>query len=675
MWVLLLLWLVFSGCSQAPPSGLGASAGPVDGAAGDGEFGQDTAKADGTAVDAPDPADAADPGAETEGADAPNPDASLPDSADAAPADAPAADGAAIADATDAASSACAGQKCSGHGTCYPVQGVGLCKCDPGFWLLGTGQCLPVSQASPCQPNPCTEPDKGICTVNSATSAAECSCNPGYDDTGSGCLFQTCPQIAARTAITVYDQTGAGIAEGFDPLQAGDSVKLRIELEVLAGSGEATLELQGQNLLFDLSRLTVDGAKAKGSQKATLTSVPVALTPGLHAVELMGKLESVYYPLSMNARLIGGPGCELPQSRSAARIGSIGQLDPKGFGCIDLDRTRSVQVTHDVVEKNTSAYGQANGTAQDYAPSGSIVSTVTQCVLRLTDRAVFLAGDGRGLLPWAVDNDLIIEIHDHPPAPGDAPLVAVAMGTDSVSSTKGFAMVAGPKPDVPGTHFGIPNGSPFGFSAGHVRLDPWLPKGKSRWLRLVALDQGVVGRLTRLYVVSVPSAASPRRCLSNFQCLGPNGAVQAGCIDGDCTGAACAGGSCASPGQFCVGGFCTSLCNQGGGSCPAGSECKVHGCEPIGAKGMCEASKQDQDCPLGQVCHFGRCEPGCHHPRKQDQSYSQDPSFCQGAKPALCPHCPKPEHGCWNNICAACEIDAHCPAGQWCVNRACTPPG
>lgn len=666
---ILLLYLCFFGCAEPKSSGPLAQGGVADALSAE----VADAAALETAADTPvvadaDLADLADPGG-------PQADSVIDAAAaDGASSDAAALDSPSGLDAADVAVSPCSGKKCSGHGTCFSSQGTGLCKCDSGFWLLGTDQCLPLSQPSPCQPNPCTEPDKTICTVNSANGMAECSCSPGYDDTGSGCLFQTCPQITARTAITVYDQTGTGIAEGFDPLQANDTVKLRIEVEVLAGGGTATLELQGQNLKLDLSRLTWDGAKAVGAQKATVTSVPLTLSPGLHAVELLGKLETAYYPLSLNARLLGGPGCELPQSRSAARIGSIGQLDPKGFGCIDLDRTRSVQVTHDVVEKNTSAYGQANGTTQDYSPAGSIVSTVTQCVLRLTDRAVFLAGDGRGLLPWAVDNDLIIEIHDHPPAPGDVPLAAVAMGTDNVLSTKGFPMVAGPKPDVPGTHFGIPNGSPFGFSAGHVRLDTLLPKGKSRWLRLVALDQGVVGRLTRLYVVSVPSSASPRRCLSNSQCLSASGSVQAGCISGDCTGSPCVGGTCATPGQFCVGGFCTSQCNQGGGQCPAGSECKIHGCEPLGTTGMCEAAQKDQDCPAGQVCHWGRCEPGCHHPRKQDQSYAQDPSFCQGAKPALCPHCPKPEDGCWNNVCAACEIDAHCQAGLWCVNRMCTPP-
>ena len=570
-----------------------------------------------------------------------------------------------------AAVSPCAGQTCSGHGKCYPTYSKPLCKCDTGYWLLGTTQCHPDDMVHACHPNPCSEPDKGICNLSGA-NAANCSCGPGFDDVGGVCLFQTCPQVAGHTAITVYDTTGAGVVAGFDPLVEGDKFKLRVDVVGLAGTGTVTVELQGSNVTFDPTAWTWDGNKIAVVQKATILSASVVLTPGSHALEGSATLDTALFPLGLNARLTGPSGCEIPQSRSGARIGPLGLLDPKGFGCIDLDRTRSVQFTNDVVEKNTGEYGLKNGTTSDYSPAGSIVSTVTQCFSRQTDRAIFLAGDGLGVLPWAVDNDVVIELYDHQPVKGDKPLAVVYTGTDVVSSTQGWPMLVGPKPDVPGTHFGIPNGAPFGYSAGHVRLDSLIPKGQARWLRLVALDQGVVGRLTRIYVMAMPGSEAPRQCLGNANCLSTAGAVNAGCIDGQCLGVACGGGCPAD--QFCVQGFCTSQCDQGGGQCAAGTVCKVRGCVAVGAPGVCDASNKDQDCPLGQICHWGRCEPGCHHPRKQDQSYAQDPSFCQGNKPALCPHCPKPSQGCWNNVCGECEIDAHCAAGQLCVDRACVGP-
>lgn len=665
--MILAAWL--AACSQPQPAAAAkdaaGDAAPVADASGDGDAAADWTKSAETAT----AADAL--------ADGKNPDSSAIADADSSNSDAPSGDSVPPPDAKAEAipASPCAGQTCSGHGTCYPVYGLPLCKCDPNFYLVGTTQCLGNEVASLCNPNPCSEPDKGICNLPPAGSEAKalCSCAPGFDDIGGVCLFQTCPQVAGRTAITIYDQTGAGVVEGFDPLQEGDTVKIRIDVVGLSGSGTVTVELQQSNLSPDPARWSWDGQKAAVQQKATVWSLQVQLQPGAHALEGYAKLDSALYPLGANARLTGPAGCEIPQSRSGARIGPLGLKDAKGFGCIDLDRTRSVQFTHDVVEKNTAAYAQANGTTPDYQPAGSIVSSVVQCFSRQTDRAVFLAGDGLGLLPWAVDNDVVVEFYDHAPEKGDAPLAAIYTGTDVVSSNKGWNMVAAPKPDVPGTHFGIPNGMPFGYSAGHVRLESLIPKGQSRWIRLVALDQGVVGRLTRVYVLSVPAAEAPRQCLGNQHCVDAKGVISAGCVDGLCSGPPCVNNACA-PGLFCVGGLCTSECDQGGGVCPAGTECKTRSCVAVGAADTCVASNKDQDCPKGTVCHWGRCEPGCHHPRKQDQSYAQDPTFCAGNKPALCPHCPDASQGCWNNVCAQCEIDPHCPAGQWCVNRQCAPP-
>ena len=194
-----------------------------------------------------------------------------------------------------------------------------------------------------------------------------------------------------------------------------------------------------------------------------------------------------------------------------------------------------------------------------------------------------------------------------------------------------------------------------------------------RNLRFVALDYGVVGRLTRLYVIAGPHGDQTPRCIGNGQCPDGKGGTTAGCVDGQCAGLACPAGTCPAN-QFCVGGFCTTRCDQGGGQCASGLVCKVRACVAPGAPGTCDAAQKDQDCPLGEICLAGRCEIGCHHPRKQDQTYAQDPTFCAGNSPALCPHCPDPKQGCWNNVCSECEVDAACATGLVCVDRKCVKP-
>ena len=563
----------------------------------------------------------------------------------------------------------CAGITCSGHGTCYPLYNTVVCKCDPGYTLLGTTDCADVNVATPCNPNPCVEPDKTTCGI--VGNEAVCACAPGFSLFNGACLFDTCPAISATTGLIVYDMTGASIAAGLDPLQPGDAIKVRTEIQVTSGTGDVVLELHPYNTTLDLARLACDATPCAGDQKGPVTRVPLHLTPGLHTVETTGQFLTAQGPLSLNARLVAGTGCEIPGARSAARVGALGVQDAKGMDCIDLDRTRAVQVTHDVAEKNTDAYGTANGQATSYVPQGSIVNVVEQCFSRKVPSALFLAGSPDGTLPWAVDNDLVIERYDVQPQPGDLPTAIYTVGTDALQSNQGLTVWHGPKPDVPGTHFGIPNGAPFGFSGGVVRLDDLVPLNKPVWLRFVALDYGVVGRLTRLFVIAAPMDKAPPRCLDNTQCPAPAGGFLGGCVQGQCTGATCDAANPCPINQFCSAGFCQSRCDQGTGACASGYICQIHACVAPGTVGQCAAAQKDQDCPPGDVCFAGRCTSGCHHPRHQDQSYASDPSFCAGQKPALCPHCPDPAAGCWNNVCAACEVDAECAAGEVCVDRAC----
>ncbi|MCO4760968.1 MAG: hypothetical protein KC502_05650 [Myxococcales bacterium] len=582
---------------------------------------------------------------------------------DASPTDAAVAD--AMPTDTPVAADPCDGQTCSGHGSCFALYDIALCSCDAGYYPVGTTDCWPETKKSPCFPNPCAAPDKGVCTV--VQGKASCGCNVGFGLSDGLCVFATCPKVSAVTGITLYDQTGGSIAGGFDPLKTGDIVKIRIDIRVSAGTANATLELHPDNTELLTDRLAFDGKKVTTfKKKGALLEIPIALSPGDHSVELQGKLLTAYAPMSLNARITAPGACEIPESRSGARIGPLGLLDAKGFGCVNLDRNRSVQVTAEVVEKSTSVYGTANGTNTNYSPNGKIVATVTQCFIRNSDQVLFLAGDSLGEQPWGVDNYFVVEAFDHAPKKDEKPLKALVLqASSSVSATGGIQKIAGPHGDIRGTHIGVPNGSPFGWSAGHVRVTDLVPKGKNIWLRFYALDHGVVGRLTRVYIHSRRPELAPAECVNNAGCdhLGK------GCVNGKCVGSACSGSCGGQAGIFCVGGYCTTQCNKGGGSCATGDTCAVRKCVPSTTKGICEASKYDADCPKGQTCHYGFCEKGCHHPRKQDQSYKYNNDFCKNG--SLCPHCPKTEHGCWNNVCAQCEIDPHCSGGKVCVDRVC----
>jgi Notch-like protein len=50
--------------------------------------------------------------------------------------------------------------------------------------LLARIAALEGSAATPCEPNPCTQPNRNMCTV--VGEEAVCSCNPGYEDNGLG---------------------------------------------------------------------------------------------------------------------------------------------------------------------------------------------------------------------------------------------------------------------------------------------------------------------------------------------------------------------------------------------------------------------------------------------------------------------------------------------------------
>ncbi|GAB5541017.1 MAG: hypothetical protein SangKO_007770 [Sandaracinaceae bacterium] len=98
-------------------------------------------------------------------------------------------DGACVPDTT------CMEESCAGHGVCDDAGGSVSCACEAGWggaycdacdeaggWHAdGAGGCT----MDACLPNPCTAPDRGVCTIDE-TEGVICSCDPGFHDDGSG---------------------------------------------------------------------------------------------------------------------------------------------------------------------------------------------------------------------------------------------------------------------------------------------------------------------------------------------------------------------------------------------------------------------------------------------------------------------------------------------------------
>ncbi|HOX43067.1 MAG TPA: alpha-amylase family glycosyl hydrolase [Myxococcota bacterium] len=96
---------------------------------------------------------------------------------------------------------------CTEHGTCVIVQGREACLCDAGYQGERCGgceagyhregdDCLPDGP-DPCQPNPCTEPQRGVCAPDGA-GGHTCACDADAQDLdGDGACWPTCAAALA----------------------------------------------------------------------------------------------------------------------------------------------------------------------------------------------------------------------------------------------------------------------------------------------------------------------------------------------------------------------------------------------------------------------------------------------------------------------------------------------
>ena len=122
----------------------------------------------------------------------------------------------------------CLNETCSNHGTCDNSSGSKLCICNPEYQGANCDQCADgyhwsgdglVCTDDPCDPNPCTEPNKTVCTNN---SAAVCSCDPGYHDEEGACVEdQECLPNSCNNHGTC-DDTGGIVTCSCDTGYIGD---------------------------------------------------------------------------------------------------------------------------------------------------------------------------------------------------------------------------------------------------------------------------------------------------------------------------------------------------------------------------------------------------------------------------------------------------------------------
>ncbi len=578
-------------------------------------------------------------------------------------------------------------EDCGGHGSCSVVGGEALCDCEAGFVRVGLTQCLAASDAGACGSAGCPAQPQDICQNDaSAADGYTCGCRPGYVLVEGSCVQSQCGDNVIRTGTTLFDTTPLPsetdpIGNGFDPLLQHDRVRIHIAFERRSGTDDAELHIALSNLGFVAGSVLVDGQPTTAGAASGV--VTIALPPAAQAssgdVSLKAEVLSPSGIVSVDVSARTAGGCVLPRSRSAVKLQVAGDIDPKGAGCLDMSDYTSLQITPDIPEKDTSVYQTRNGDSAVY-PGLKVLHQVTLCLERSDDRTVSLSGSADGTRPWMVDNYLLIETFDGNPAIGGTRTGAyittarISPYPSRTSLTDGTPLEVVDIASLPGEYVGGLSPSSFTFPSGVLQLDDFLPVGQQVWVRFTGLDEGNVGRLTRIFLTSSGVGEAVPECRSIFDCAAPDvasyasgWAISGGCIQGQCVQHACsADGDCAS-GQRCVRNYCTDGCSSDT-QCGSGQTCAHGSCVDTSAGGCADYT----DCSPGEVCQFGQCVAGCYHPRHQKADYSDNyySGFCQN-HPNACPRCGTVSNTCWNNYCRECEIDAHCPAGESCVQFKC----
>lgn len=547
--------------------------------------------------------------------------------------------------------------------------------------------------ADPCATANCTAPHRGVCAPDETAAAGHvCLCDAGFALDGDTCVSVACADERVRTLTTLYDMTPLPntpnpVRTGFDPLLAGDRVRVVVEVERTAGTRALRLSVFTQRLAIDPASVRLNGAvdtnTTAPSERQAVATLGADFASGRLSFEAIVTADGAP-AVALDARVFTDLNCQVAGSASGARMQLAGTRDPKTPGCVDMADVRSVQLTDAIPDKDTSTYEVRNGAFTDISSAHKILTQMTVCLERRDGRTVSLAGSADGTRPWTIDNFLLIERFATDPEAGPAARIAAWLTTSTGATAPGsFANNGGAiaivkHASLPGDYTGSRTPSAFTFPAGVVQLDALMPVGERVWLRFTGLDTGVAGHLSRLFIVSAEPEEVVAECRSHLDCPRPdstNGsaiAIRSGCIAGACVATPCGAGC--PLGQRCLQGFCSDGC-ESAANCPTGSTCAAGRCVAP-TPGVSEGECRDfLDCPSGEVCFFGRCEAGCFHPVNQNPTYGDNHaqySLCR-TRPEACPRCPNSTDRCWYNYCRQCELDAHCPAGQRCADFRCVP--
>ena len=322
----------------------------------------------------------------------------------------------------------------------------------------------------------------------------------------------------ARTGTTVRLLNGSGVETGA-ALTVGTEVTVTVEVQVTTPpDGNIGFLLIGEeNLAIDATSFKLGGQPMTTLPDPFQGRVPLTLTAGTLVVEFKATVVSENATIEVMAALgYGNLGsCPIALSHSLAILQVLGG-QVKGQSCYDLDGAQSVQVAPYAPLESTSEYLTENGTwgavevnnlvvGSQCPDTGVLVHQIQKCFTRDASATVTLSGAAYGGVEWNVDDLFVVEVLDATEnvlaAVTTYQLGTVVAGCCTQIGCESSCAYAAGGPGVPIVNLVQGGGDNGAIAAGAFDITPYLPPlGQSFFLRFTALDQGVQGRLDKVFL-------------------------------------------------------------------------------------------------------------------------------------------------------------------------------